>query len=227
MIDGRRVLGIVPARAGSVRLPGKNVRLLGGRPLIAVTLDVCAGSTILDHLLVSTDDEAVMALARDRDIAVVRRPPEIADASASVVDAVAHALAASGEVWDYVVLLQPTSPFRTAADIDAAVDLCHRADAPAVISVSAMPKPRAFYGRIGDDGVFLVDGPDAPERVVINGAVYVIRPEILMRERSFQPAGTLAYAMPSQRSWDIDTPEDFAICEALWSLPVNPLARPE
>lgn len=215
-MDGRRVLGLVPARAGSQGLPGKNMRMLAGRPMIAWTLDAGQGAATLDDLAVSTDDPAVANLARVAGVQVVDRPPALAGPTASVMDAIDHALGALGGVYDYVVLLQPTSPLRTAADIDAAVHLCQDRDAPAVVGVSPMLKPTSFYGRLDADGAFRPAAPDPAEAVVINGAVYVGRPEILRTRRSFQGPGTLAHVMAPERGWDVDTAFDFAICEALW-----------
>jgi hypothetical protein len=110
MIDGKRVLGLVPARAGSQGLPGKNLRPLAGRPLIGWTLAAGQASNTIDRLVVTTDDEAVIALAETMGVETLRRPAELADASASVIDAIDHALISLGRGWDYVVLLQPTSP---------------------------------------------------------------------------------------------------------------------
>ncbi|CAN5211800.1 acylneuraminate cytidylyltransferase family protein [soil metagenome] len=217
MIGDRRVLGIVPARAGSQGLPGKNVRPLAGRPMIDWTLAAAQESRILDRLVVSTDDEAVCAAADSMGVEIVRRPPELASATASVVDAIDHVLRMVEGAWDYVVLLQPTSPLRTVEDIDGAVRLCDSRGAPSVIGVSPMPKPAGFYGRVLADGGFVRNAPEPDEAVVINGAVYVGRPEVLFRDRSFQSEGSLAWTMPPVRGWDVDTLFDFVVCEALRS----------
>ncbi|NBW08473.1 MAG: acylneuraminate cytidylyltransferase family protein [Caulobacteraceae bacterium] len=216
MIDGKRALGLVPARAGSQGLPGKNLRPLAGRPMIGWTLLAGQASTTLDRLVVTTDDDAIIGLAGDMGVETLRRPAELADAKASVIAAIDHALTAIGEKWDYVVLLQPTSPLRTAADIDGAVALCHDRNAPSVIGVSPMPKPPAFYGSVGADGLWKRNDPATDEAVIINGAVYVGRPDILRRDRSFQSEGTLTWPMPPERGWDVDTLFDFVVCEALW-----------
>lgn len=216
MIGDHRVLGIVPARAGSQGLPGKNMRLLAGRPMVGWTLAAGQASATIDRLVVSTDDPAVAELARSMGLAVLDRPAELATSAASVMDAIDHVLAHENETWDYVVLLQPTSPLRTAEDIDGAVSLCADSGAPSVIGVSPMPKPPGFYGRVLMDGVFVRNAPDPDEAVIINGAVYVGRPEVLARDRSFQSEGSLAWTMPPARGWDVDTLMDFVVCEALW-----------
>lgn len=217
MIDGRRVLAIVPARGGSQRLIAKNAKSLAGRPMVAWTLEAARGSSLIDHLVVSTDDPAVAATAADMGWPPpFARPAHLSGATASVIDAIEHALGEIGGAWDYVVLLQPTSPLRTAGDIDAAIRLCHDTGAPSVIGVSPLPKPANFYGRVDEAGLYTPGGIDLERTVVINGAVYVGRPEILMRDRTFQSEGTRAYLMPFERSWDVDTPAEFAVCEALF-----------
>jgi CMP-N,N'-diacetyllegionaminic acid synthase len=212
-----RVLGIVPARAGSQGLPGKNTRLLAGRPMVAWTLEACRQSTVLDQVVVSTDDEAVAQVASEMGFAPpFRRPADLSGPDASVIDAIAHVLDALGGRWDYVVLLQPTSPLRLASDIDEAVRLCHHAGAPSVIGVSPVLKPQSFYGRLARDGSFRANPPDPDEPVIINGAVYVGRPEVLLERRTFQGEGVLGWSMPPERGWDVDTTFDFLVCEALW-----------
>lgn len=214
---GARVLGLVPARAGSQGLPGKNTRLLAGRPMVAWTLDACREASVLDQVVVSTDDEAVAAVAAEAGFPPpFQRPAHLSGPEASVIDAIDHALRMLGGRWDYVVLLQPTSPLRIGADIDAAVRLCHDTGASAVIGVSPVLKPQTFYGRVAADGGFTADAPRPDEPVVINGAVYVGRPEILLQRRTFQGPDVLAHVMPPERGWDVDTAFDFAVCEALW-----------
>jgi N-acylneuraminate cytidylyltransferase len=217
MIDGRRIIGIVPARAGSTRLPGKNIKPLAGKPLIGWTLEAARRSAMIDQVLVTSDDPAVLALAEAAGATPVSRPRDLASADSSVIDAMEHALETNGAAWDYVVLLQPTSPLRTTADIDAAIRLCHDRSAPAVISVSPVWKPASFHGAVDGEGRFTPGGL-AEGAVVINGAVYVGRPERLFADRTFQVSGALAYAMPPEAGWDIDTAADFAVCEALMAL---------
>ena len=222
-----RVLGLVPARAGSRGLPGKNTRALAGRPMVAWTLDACREATVLDRVVVSTDDEAVADVATAMGFAPpFRRPDHLSGPDASVIDAIDHALTALGGRWDYVVLLQPTSPLRLGSDIDGAVRLCHETGAPAVIGVSPVLKPQTFYGRLGAGGGFRANAPEPDEPVVINGAVYVGRPDILLDRRTFQGEGVLGWSMPPERGWDVDTALDFLVCEALWPHVRGPAPAP-
>lgn len=210
-----RVLGLIPARAGSQRLPGKNLRPLAGRPMLDWTLDAALGATTLDAVVVSTDDPGVAGLARARGVEVVDRPAALAGSEASVIDAVLHALDTIGGDWELLVLLQPTSPLRLASDIDGAVTLCRERAAPSVIGVSPLAKPPGFHGRVDDKGRYAPASETAAGLSVINGAVYVGRPDRLRAERTFQSDRTLAWPMPADRGWDVDAIEEFAACDAL------------
>lgn len=215
MIGDRRVIGIIPARAGSRRMAGKNTRMLAGRPMIGWTLAAAQASQALDRIVVSSDDPAVLDLAAAMGCpAPFIRPAALSGPEASVIDAVEHALGEVGGVWDYVVLLQPTSPLRRATDIDAAVALAEERGAPAVVSVSPLSKPAGFHVQMQAGG--RLDAPPGAlaDTFVVNGAVYVARPDRLSRERTFRPEGTLGYVMPVERGWDVDTADEFAACEA-------------
>lgn len=215
MIGDRRVIGVIPARAGSRRMIGKNTRMLAGRPMIGWTLAAARASRVLDRIVVSSDDPAVLDLAAEMGCpAPFTRPASLSGPEASVIDAVEHALGEVGGVWDYVVLLQPTSPLRRALDIDAAVALAEERQAPAVISVSPLPKPAGFHVRMVGDGSLAGPPPALEDTFVINGAVYVARPERLSCDRTFRPEGALGYVMPVERGWDVDTADEFAACEA-------------
>lgn len=208
-------IAIIPARAGSTRLAGKNVRPMAGRPMVAWTLDAALGARTLDHVVVSTDDPAVAAVAASMGLAPpFVRPAALSGADASVMDAVDHALRTVGGVWDLVVLLQPTSPLRTADDVDRVVTACRDAGAPAAIATSVLPKPPAFYGR-RTDGRLEATGEAFEDLRIITGAVYVGRPETVVRAGTFRVPGCLAVDIPPDRAWDVDTVEEFVACESL------------
>lgn len=214
MIDDKRVIAVIPARAGSEGLPGKNLRPLLGRPMIDWTFAAAVGSALIDRTLVTSDDQAVLDLAQGAGLEAIRRPDELAGPQASVIDAIAHALAAAEARPDYVVLLQPTSPLRRASDIDGAIELLHRRGAPAVLGVSPMLKPHHFHKDLRDGALHPLAEP-VGEPVVLNGAVYVARVEALFDARSFQSPGALGFSIPPERAVDVDTLYDFLLVEAL------------
>lgn len=211
MIDGKRVLALIPARAGSKRLPGKNTLRLAGKPLIAWTVEAATGSRYIDRIAVTTDDSHAAFCAMNAGAHVhINRPKALAEDTSPVVEAVFHALEQLGD-WDYVVLLQPTSPLRTSEDIDEAIELCR--NAPAVYAVTKPAKPPEFY-------LNAETMEQAAPHVLLCGAVYVARPEILRETRLFKCPGALPFHMPPERSIDIDEGAEFNACAAI-------LARPE
>jgi len=217
---------LIPARGGSKGIPGKNIATLGGKPLIAWTIEQ-ALQCGQGRVLVSTDSEEIATVARDAGAEVpFLRPAELAGDEAGSFEVAEHALnwveTSSGELPELLVLLQPTSPFRTVDDIVAAVRVVENSVAPAVIGVcEANPHPW-MTRQIGPNGLldYFVKVPehikrrqDFPPAYVVNGAIYVIRARVLLEKKTFQPAGTLAYVMPQERSLDIDLPSDLQLAE--------------
>ena len=225
MIAGKRVLAVIPARGGSKGVPGKNIRPLAGRPLIAWTIAATAHAPEIDRAVVSSEDAAIMETARQwGGDAPFMRPAELARDDTPGIAPVLHALDALPESYDYVVLLQPTSPLRTGADISAALALCLEQNAPACVSVSAPHHAPWWMFSLSDtrrlQPLFPKDAlpsrrQDMPEVYALNGAVYVAEVEWLRETRSFLTPETAAYVMPPGRSLDIDTELDFRIAEAV------------
>jgi CMP-N,N'-diacetyllegionaminic acid synthase len=217
LIGNERVLAVIPARGGSKGVPGKNIREAGGKPLIAWAIDAARGVERIDRAIVSSDDAAIIAAARKlgADVPFVREA-RLASDQAAAIDVVLDALArCPGHAW--VVLLQPTSPLRTAADIDGAIDRCIEAKAPSCVSVCAVSESPYWMYRIGAGGQLQpllgeasqARRQDLPAVYVLNGAIYVARADWLARGKSFVGADTVAYVMPAERSLDIDTEDDF------------------
>ena len=218
MIDAKQVLALIPARGGSRRLPGKNLRPFAGRPLIAWTIEAAREAHCIDRLILSSEDQAIIAEARTHGCdAPFVRPPDLSTDAAASMDVVLHAIDAVGQEFDYLVLLQPTSPLRTSGDIEACLAICHETGAASCVSMGPLPKPPNYFGRRDSRGVFAAHdyftGPDEPG--ILNGAVYVARIDHLRRARTFYDASTRAYVMPVHRSIDIDDEEEFVMAEAL------------
>jgi N-acylneuraminate cytidylyltransferase len=140
MIDENSVLGVILARGGSKGFPRKNVRELAGKPIIAWTIEAGHESEHLDRLILSSDDEEIMAVAEEYGCDVpFRRPEKLVQDDTSSMDALLHAMKQVPD-HDYVVLLQPTSPLRTAEDVDATAQ-CYESAAPACVMVTETDKP--------------------------------------------------------------------------------------
>lgn len=218
MIAGLRVLAVIPARGGSKAVPGKNILPFAGKPLIQYSIDAAARSRFVDRVVVSSDDSAIIAAAAAGGAdAPFRRAPELATDEASSCDVVADALERIPG-FDIVVLLQPTSPLRIAADIDGSLELLVARGAPSCISLGPVDEhPYWMYYR-GDDGRIIPvtstkEGPverrqDLPVVWRLNGAVYAARVGWFIRERTFLSSETVGYPMPRERSLDIDTVDD-------------------
>ena len=222
MIDGRRVLALIPARGGSKGVPRKNLAPLGGRPLIAWTVAAGLASEHIDRLILSSDDAEIIAAAEAAGCeAPFVRPAELAGDAARSVDVIHHAMAwaeaADPKPYDYLVLLQPTSPLRAPADIDACIRACHESGAPVAVTVAAPAEtPYWNYSRDAQGRLIpllpLTPQPsrrqDLPEAFQINGAVYVARWDFMRGAESFLVPETRGVEMPLERSIDIDTPLD-------------------
>ena len=217
MIDQRTVLGIIPARGGSKRIPRKNLQLVLGKPLIAWTIEEAKKSSYIDRLILSTEDGEIIRVARELGCEVpFVRPAELARDETLGIEPVLHALHQL-PLYDYVVLLQPTSPLRTFVDIDACIQKCARANSPACVSVTKCRENPSLMLRLSNDERLIPLLPEMarqlpsqqfPEFYRLNGAVYVALTIWLQKARSFIAEGTLGYSMPWERSLDIDTEED-------------------
>jgi len=224
-----KIVGLVTARGGSKSIPRKNVLPLGGKLLIAWTIEAALGSRGLDQLIVSTDDEEIASVARAYGATVpFMRPAELAQDDSPHIDVVRHAidwLATHGPSEpEYVLTLQPTSPLRTSEDIDAAIAIALDRDAPAVVSVSMAETHPFLAKRILDDGTLEDLVPTGggylrrqvlPPAYALNGAIYLNRSPLLLKEGTFLPRGTVAYVMPPERSLDIDTDWDFHLASLI------------
>lgn len=224
MIEGRSVLGLITARGGSRGLARKNLREVGGRSLIARAVDGARAAETLDRVVLSSDDPEIIraAILAGCEVPFVR-PAELATPEATSMAVVHHALESLERRYDLVVLLQPTSPFRSAGDIDGAVRHCLASAAPACVSVTAPDKSPYWSYRLDEAGrmVPLITGPvasrrqDLPAAFAVNGAVYVADCRWLLRQEEFVQPATVGYVMPKSRSLDIDDALDLVVAEAL------------
>lgn len=215
-------IAIITARAGSEGLPGKNIRPLDGRPLIAWTVQAALRSGCFNRVIVSTDGTDIAAAAHEAGAEVpFMRPAELASSTTPSVDVVRHALDATGSPGAFA-LLQPTSPFRTAAHVRKAVQLFETSASQALVSVSAS-KPLSWHFGM-DAGGFLRPALDKQigtrrqdERGYFspNGAIYLCQSDaFLERGTLFQPK-TLGLELGTLDSLDIDDIEDFMLAEAI------------
>ncbi len=228
MFEGKKILGIIPARGGSKGLPGKNIRMLCGKPLIAWSIASALKSQCIDELMVTTDSNEIAQVAEQYGANVpFIRPDELATDEAKSVDVVAHTIDWYEERqkrYDLLMLLQPTSPLRTAEDIRNAVSLFFDKQAEAVISVCGVDHHPWWSNTLPADGsmkqflrpeISKTNRQDLPVFYRLNGAIDLIENRLFMERRSFWPERTYAYIMPQERSIDIDSMIDFRLAELL------------
>jgi CMP-N,N'-diacetyllegionaminic acid synthase len=222
MIGDARVVGVITARGGSKGLPGKALLDLGGRPIVAWSVEAARASRLIDRTIVSSDDPKIIEAAEAAGgEAPFIRPSRLAQDDSSIYDALFHALDSLDQAFEYVVLLQATSPFRTGRDIDACLRICE-AGAPACVSVTAARKSPYWMYRLNaaDELQPLHDveahrRQDLPPVWMLNGAVYVARIDWLRHSGTFVSQGTRAYRMPPERSIDIDGRIDWLLAQAM------------
>jgi CMP-N,N'-diacetyllegionaminic acid synthase len=221
----KNTLAVIVGRGGSKGLPGKNVAKLGGRPVVAWSVDAALGSKQIDRVIISSDDQEIIDAATTAGCdAPFQRPPELATNDASVYDVIIHALENVGDTYDLVVLLQATSPLRTSDDIDTCIRACCEAGAPAGVSMTEATKPPHWMYSMDDDRKItpLVDGAasvlrrqDVQTYYVPNGAIYVADVEWFLQNKTFYSSETVGYTMPKERSVDIDTSIDLMLARAI------------
>ena len=227
------ILGIITARGGSKGVPGKNLKLLAGRPLLAYTIDSARACPALDRIILSTEDEAIAAVGRSLGVEVpFIRPAELSRDDTPHLPVIQHAAAwmrdQQGYRPDAVMVLQPTSPLRTAADISAAIALLESSGADSVVSVSEVPthshpSRTLRVDATGHAVLFATGEPvrkrinrrqDLPEAWVMNGAIYACRTATLDGpDPSLYGERVVAYRMPPERSISIDDMNDWAEAE--------------
>jgi len=229
MINKKRIIAIIPARKGSKRLPGKNTKLLVGKPLISWTIESALSCKYIDQVVVSTDCTEVSAIAKQLGASVpFKRPKLLSSDQSSSIDVVLHSLdyfTEEGEIYDYVILLQPTSPLRNTEHISAAIELLLANSGDAVISVCKTEHSPLWMNTLGEGdsmNCFLKDSvknkrsQDLPEFYRLNGAIYLVDIKRLKEENSFMLSDNIyAYKMSAKCSIDIDEKLDFDIAEVI------------
>lgn len=224
-----QVLAIIPARGGSKGLPDKNLRLAGGKPLLAWTVDAAAGSKHVHRMVLSTNDARIAGVGRDLGADVpFMRPDYLAQDNTPGMDPVLYTIRRLAEEDSYhpdcVMLLQPTSPLRETADIDAAVEMLVRLKADGVVSLTRSRHHPYWTKKLDDDG-FMTDfirqetaatcRQQLPAAYALNGAIYLARTSVLLERESWYTSRTAGYIMPTERSVDVDTSWDLMLADLL------------
>ena len=224
-----KLLAVIPARGGSKSIPDKNIVILAGRPLLAWTILAARSAHSVDRVIVTTDAPAIAEVAQGYGAEVpFLRPSELAQDDTPGIAPILHAVQ-----WlrkhenyypDWIMCLQPTSPLRTSQDIDTAVELALAKNADAVVSVMPAHHHPYWMKSVDSEGrmqnFMTPDRPvsrrqDLPPVYMLNGAIYLVRSDILLAQQSWYTDKTYAYAMPSERSLDIDSRWDLHLVDLI------------
>ncbi len=225
------VLGVVPARGGSKGLPGKNLRVLSGKPLLAHAIACGLDCKEIDHMVVSTEDAEIGTFARHygADVPFVR-PKELASDTAPMLPVLQHTITESekyyGKTVELLVLLDPTGPLRTTADVAACIDLVRRTDCDAAISCNRAHRS-PYFNMVTEAGEYIELASqsakdvgrrqDSPVVYDLNTVVWVYTRKALMQEQARIPRKSRLYLVPPERALDIDSEFDFEVLEYVFS----------
>lgn len=230
MIGGKTAIGVIPARGGSKGLPGKNIRQLCGKPLIAWSIEKARRSRYLDVVLVTTDHEDIARIARDSGVDVpFLRPAELATDGASTYDAIRHALdhyRAAGREFHYTVLLEPTSPLREDDDVDRMLEAleARATEFDAIVSLGRVGEHPAIMKRLHATGAI---SPFCPELVQTTrrqddeaayfpfGVAYIAKTRVLLEENTFYVRRCLGYPLKRYQNYEIDDAYDWVCVESV------------
>lgn len=224
MYKDKRILVIIPARGGSKRLPGKNIKILGGKPLITYSIDIARLLTSDENICVSTDDKEIIKCVEDYGLKVpFVRPVELATDTATTNDVLLHAVdyyEKMGKSFDKLLLLQPTSPLRLIRQVKEALSL-YRDDIDMVVSVAESHSPAVLCQDNEEGFVDFVFNKNAGARQTLpkyyeyNGAIYVINIQALKAKGLSKFDKRIKYVMPKETSVDIDDEFDFILAESI------------
>ena len=220
-------LAIIPARGGSKRLPRKNILDLCGKPLISWSIEAALKSKYISKVVVSSDDEEILNISSNFGADIIKRPYELANDTATTFDAIKHTID-NLEEYEYVVLLQPTSPLRNEKHIDEAIELLEEKQADAIVSVCEMDHSPLWSNTLPKDGNmnnFLRDevlnkrSQDLEKYYRVNGAIYICKTDKLLENKSFFLKDNIfAYIMDRKSSIDIDEEIDFLFAQRVIEL---------
>jgi CMP-N-acetylneuraminic acid synthetase len=227
-----KILGLIPARGGSMRVPDKNIRLLDGKPLIAYTIEAAKRAKHVNRVIVSTDSQKIAQVARQYGAEVpFFRPKEISTGESTEMQFLRHALSwlAENESYepDLIVLLYPTSPFRRAESIDRAVEriLEHpEADSLRSVKLCSEHPYKMWTIRDGllkpfveteDSGVHTFSYHLLPQVYIQNASIYITKPRTIVNKSSYIGDVVIPFVMDQSESIDINAPLDFQLAEML------------
>lgn len=226
MYKNKKILALIPARGGSKQIINKNIKLLCGKPLISYTIEAALASDYIDDVVISTDSDLIAEISLKCGGQVpFMRPKELAEDESKTIDVAIHAINALVKMkrtYDYLILLQPTSPLRTKDDMDSAIKIIIDGDISSLVSVREVKENPVLMRTIENNklkNIMDFNGSlrrqDLPKYYIFNGAIYINNIDMLLKQKKFVDEKTYPYVMDYERSIDIDEILDFKIVELI------------
>ena len=231
MIKGKSILCVIPARAGSKGLPGKNIKELCGKPLVAWPIEAAKKSSSIDKIVVSTDSQDIARIAKSFGASVpFIRPGKLTQDTSTTFSVIEHAIGffkKQNTKFDYIVCLEPTSPLTAGSDVDVALNMLekNRKIADSIVGVSRVENAHpVFDARINDQGLIspyqgdefkFYHRQDIEELYYFEGSLYISDTNVLLKEKSFYHNRTLPYKVPRWKALEIDEMVDFICADAI------------
>lgn len=226
MIGSKKVVAIIPARAGSKRLNNKNKLPINGVPLVEIAIRSAMRSKYVDKIILSTDDAEIIELCKIFEIRTIERPAKLCTDDATTIDVVCHCIDTERlENQNLIVLLQPTSPLRDTADIDSALELFSKKKAESVLSVAEVDHSPLWCNTLNDEGsmddfipadIQSTRSQDLPKFYRLNGAIYIATVELIKQSKKFiSDQNSFAFIMSKNHSIDIDDEHDYIVACAI------------
>lgn len=230
MYKNKSFLAIIPARGGSKGLSKKNIKELCGKPLIAWSIDAGLKSKYLDEVMVTTDSPEIADIAKKYGASVpFLRPDELASDTATSFDAIKHTIdfykTELQKEFDYIVLLEPTSPLREDSDIDNAIENLFNSIADSIVGISktedqnpaflVLKDTKSFISGYENKNMKVLRRQDIKDVYFFEGTIYISKTDILMDKKTFYHENTIGYEVPKYKSLEIDDIDDFIMVEAI------------
>jgi CMP-N,N'-diacetyllegionaminic acid synthase len=230
MYKGKTFLGIIPARAGSKGLPGKNIKSLCGKPLIAWSIEAGNNSKYLDEVMVTTDGVEIAEIAKKYGANVpFLRPKELADDTTSSFEVIKHTIDfyknQLNKKFDYIVLLEPTSPLRESSDIDKAIEMLLNSKADSIVGICKTESQNPAFLVLKDSNNYIRGYENNKIKVLrrqeikdvffLEGSVYISKTDVYLKKKTFYHENTIGYEVPKYKSLEIDDIYDFIMVEAI------------
>lgn len=227
-----KIVSIIPARGGSKGLPGKNIIDLAGKPLIAWTIEASLKSKYITKTIVSSNDNNILEISKKFGVETIKRPNELALDTTPTEPVIEHVLKSleNIEQYDYLILLQPTSPLRDEKDIDSAIKLLIQKKVSALISTKEIDNKilKAFKNNengylegIANNKYPFMRRQDLPKTFMPNGAIYIIDIKEFLKTKTLFTDKTISFEMSEEKSFDIDTKEDLNKCNDILNRNIN------